>query len=122
MTPEGAILKQILDRLAAEHIRAFRMNTGAVASEYKGKNRFMRFGTPGMADILAFPKIAVKCLKCGGGNILAPYPVWIEIKAAKGQQSALQASFQQQVEGDGHVYILARSVDDVLAILRPGGE
>lgn len=52
---ESAIQKAILEYLAARHILGFRMNTGAMKGEYKGKQRFMRFGVAGMADILAFP-------------------------------------------------------------------
>jgi hypothetical protein len=119
MTPEGAILKQIMDWLAAKHVLAFRMNTGGMRY---GENRLMRFGVPGMADILAFPHHIGRRLGLMPGEDFATVevvvPCWIECKAAKGKQSALQASFQAQVEGEGHRYVLARSVDDVEAALR----
>lgn len=113
MTPEGAVLRQILDWLAAKHILAFRMQVGGMAGENSGKKWFMRFGTPGMADILAFPRSLSKNAYL---DITLP-PLWIECKAAKGRQSELQKSFQAQVERDGHRYIIARSVDDVEATL-----
>lgn len=94
--------KAILDYLAATGVLAFRMNTGAV----KLDERFMRFGVPGMADILAF------CDRCH--RIV---PLWIECKSATGRQSELQRSFQSQVERHGHGYILARSLDDVINAL-----
>ena len=47
---ESPVQRLILDWLAAEHILAFRMNTGVA----KFDDRFVRFGTKGMADILAF--------------------------------------------------------------------
>ena len=106
-TPEGQILTAILQYLAAKHIFAMRMNTGAVASEYKGKKRFVRFGTPGCADILAF-----KTVHIGIVNIYT-VPVWIEAKTAKGKQSELQKSFQWKVESEGHLYIIARGIEDV---------
>jgi hypothetical protein len=110
MTPEGAILKCIMDYLAAKHIFALRMNTGAMQIE----KRFMRFGIPGQADILAF-------LPCGvdarGRWSECVVPTWIEVKTPKGVQSALQKSFQQLVVERGHIYILARSIDDVKAAL-----
>ena len=112
---ETDIQRAILDYLAAEHMLAFRMNTGAMVSEYKGKKRFMRFGTPGMADILAFDRESVKEGAWRHEEIM---PVWIEVKAEKGKQSELQKSFQQQVEREGHRYILAWSVDDVIEALR----
>jgi hypothetical protein len=110
-TPEGAILKQILDYLAARNILAFRMQTGAVANEYKGKKRFMRFGTPGMADVLAFP------VDHYGNATFIRCPLWIEVKSSTGKQSELQKSFQEQVEDHGHNYIIARSIEDVEAAL-----
>jgi hypothetical protein len=104
-TPESQVLRSILDYLAARHILAFRMNTGAIKLE----KRFVRFGAPGMADILAFP-VWHDCGKARMGSVL-----WIEVKAEKGTQSAFQLSFQTQVEAAGHVYILARSIEDVEA-------
>jgi hypothetical protein len=107
---ESEIQRAILDYLAACGILAFRMNTGAMRGEYKGKTWFMRFGAPGMADILAFPNDKMW---------LTPHqhPVlWIEVKAEKGnKQSDLQQSFQRQVEARGHRYVVARSIDDVEA-------
>ena len=113
-TPEGALLKLVLDYLAAEHILAFRMNVLAMPTG-DGK-RFIKAGVPGMSDILAFH----------GGTMqdgYAPYsmpivPIWIELKAPKGKQSELQASFQQQVEEHGHRYVLAYSLEDVKEALR----
>lgn len=102
-TPEGALQKAILQYLQAKGILAFRMQVGAMAGEYNGKRRFMRFGTVGMADILAFP--------------YAARPLWIEVKTATGKQSEFQKSFQAQVEAQGHRYVVARSVEDVMGIL-----
>jgi hypothetical protein len=116
-TPEGAILKQILDYLVTKHVLAFRMNTGAMQSEHNGKKRFMRFGTPGMADILAFIPRDGWWYSEDMPSILKPglmqEVTWIECKAPKGRQSELQKSFQAQVEAEGHKYILAFSSDDL---------
>lgn len=108
---ESQIQRTILDYLAARHILAFRMNTGAMAGEYNGKQRFMRFGVVGMADILAFETFTAE-----EGDRLA-LPVWIEVKTATGKQSEHQRSFQRQVEEHGHKYIVARSVEEVEAAL-----
>lgn len=123
MMKESQIQKQILDYLAARHILAFRQNTGAVASEYNGKKRFMRFGVPGMADILAFPRILQRDItaygKSPGAGLAYEVPtiLWLEIKAEKGKQSELQKSFQAQVEAEGHRYSVVRSVNDLEALL-----
>lgn len=117
-TPEGAIVKAILDYLAARRVMAFRMNTGAMKAEYNGKPRFMRFGMPGMADIVAFRSrsrgVDDKGNWCEFQEII---PLWIEVKAPTGKQSEIQKSFQQQVEAEGHRYVVARSIADVEAVL-----
>ena len=106
MTPEGQVLQAVLQWLTAERILAFRMNTGAA----KIDGRFMRFGTPGMADIVAYPT-----------SCAVPAVVWVECKAARGKQSELQKSFQKLVEAAGHAYLIVRSVDDVALWLKQNG-
>ena len=110
---EGPIQAAILQWLAAEHILAFRMQVGAV----KLDNRFVRFGTPGMADILAFPK-----LKSTDGLhvVLMTFicPLWIECKAENGKQSELQKSFQAQVEREGHRYLVIRDLQELIDALK----
>ncbi len=110
---ESVVQKQILEWLAAKHILAFRMQSGATLSTYKGKSRLFRYGVPGMADILAFPMKR----RFFGDSSQWTEPTWIECKAAKGKQSELQKSFQDQVEDAGHTYILAKSIDDLEGIL-----
>jgi hypothetical protein len=109
-TPEQQLQRLILDYLAAQGIMAFRMNTGAV----KTGGRFFRFGVPGMADVLAF---RVSGVDLRGNWCECIQPVWIECKAPKGVQSALQKSFQQQVEREGHRYIVARTLEEVQEVL-----
>ena len=111
---ENDTQRAILDYLAARHILAFRMQVGAFSSEYKGKQRFMRVGTPGMADILAFDR---ELIDVGAGSIDCVIPIWIEVKSAIGKQSELQKSFQAQVEAEGHKYIIAQSIENVEAAL-----
>lgn len=105
---EKWIQAAILDWLAAKHILAFRMQVGTAQID----KRFVRFGTPGMADILAFRTSGVDPRGTWCEYI---QPVWIECKAPDGKQSPLQKSFQQQVEEQGHRYVLARSIEDVEA-------
>jgi hypothetical protein len=114
MTPEGAVLRACLDWLAAKRIYAIRMNTGAVSAEHNGKKRFMRFGVPGCADILAFPRERYAALGFPtSADFEYTVPTWIECKALKGRQSDLQKSFQKQVEAEGHKYILIWSIEDL---------
>ena len=117
-TPEGLIVKAVLDYLAARHVLAFRMNSGAMKDEYLGKLRFIRFGVPGCADILAFPEVTVHCAGGCRRTITAPLPVWLECKTEKGKQSELQASFEKQVTAAGHLYAIVRSIEDAKKALK----
>ncbi|HZP06813.1 MAG TPA: hypothetical protein VFB43_18075 [Terracidiphilus sp.] len=106
MTPESAVKRAILDYLTARHILAFRMQSGVSFAEYKGRQRAIPYGTPGMADLLAFPEVDGR-----------PHPLWIECKTQKGKQSELQKYFQTMVTDRGHTYIVARCIEDVEATL-----
>ncbi len=63
--------------------------------------RPIRFGLPGMADI--------------GGLLSTGQRVEIEVKAEHGRQSQDQLDFETMIRKFGARYILARSVEDVLA-------
>jgi hypothetical protein len=112
-TPEGAILQLILDWLKAEHILAFRNNVLAMPTA-DGK-RFIKAGTPGMADILAFDDWQPASISA---RLRLSVPTWIEVKAKGGKQSELQKSFQEQVESHGHRYIVAHSLEDAQEALK----
>jgi hypothetical protein len=64
-------------------------------------------GEPGMPDITGM---------LPGGRFLG-----IEVKTATGKQSDNQKAFQARCDKEGGLYILARSLDDVTAVL-PWGE
>lgn len=106
-TPEGALLRLVLDYLAARHIFSLRMQTGVLRNP---AGRPVTFGVPGQADILAF-------IRRRGAFRDSIDPVWIELKAPKGKQSDIQKSFQAKVEAEGHRYLLIRSLDDLEAQL-----
>src|SRR5579859_6774141 len=101
--PESAIQRLILDWLAAEYIWHMRLNTGAMAGSHNGKKWFVKFGRPGMADILAV-KINLKEMRSE--------VFWIECKAEGGKQSSEQRMFQAEVIGNGMNYVLAYSLED----------
>jgi hypothetical protein len=109
MTPENAVKKAVMDLLAAERIFSFRLNTATMLS---GKRMFSCHSLgKGAADIFALPLGSA----IGGIQIV---PLWIETKAGANGQSEEQKSFQRHVESLGHRYIVARSSDDVLQILK----
>jgi hypothetical protein len=107
---EADLQKLIIDWLTAKRIWHERRNTGAMKGSHKGKGWFVRFGKPGVADIMAtrHPIFA---------EFLHPIVYWIEVKAPKGVQSPEQKAFQAEVEAQGMKYILARSLEDVQKVL-----
>ncbi len=95
--------KAIMDYLAIKRLFYWRNNTGAYASEYKGVRRYIRFGAPGSPDIFVIDD----------GKIYG-----IEVKSEKGVQNENQKEFQYNFENAGGIYILARSIDDIIKVWR----
>ena len=99
---ERAILAEILLTIGSRpDLRVWRNNTGQIPTP---DGRMIRFGLPGSADILGVMK--------PNGRFLA-----IECKTEIGKQSDLQKAFQAMIESHGGLYILARSVADVISRL-----
>jgi hypothetical protein len=76
--------------------------------------RPVSFGVKGMADILAFK--LTRHHPAEGGDFIDVF--WIELKADGNRQSEFQKSFQAQVEAHGHTYIVARSLEGVIEVLK----
>jgi len=104
-TPESYVLASIREYLAVKRIRTIRMQAGAVQDR---RGIPVRMHSPGTADLLAF-------VPYWEGSNDAYIPTWIEAKAPNGKQSTLQKEFQESVEADGHRYILAYGIDDLVA-------
>lgn len=100
-TPESIALAAVLEALRLDRRVAWfaRMNTGAVRTE----DRFIRFGTPGLADVIGFLK---------DGRFLA-----IEVKAPTGKLTALQREFLLRGSQSGAVVGVARNAQDVQEIM-----
>lgn len=99
--PEAMIVKACLASLAAAGLFFYRNNTGAFRGEYKGKRRFVRFGTPGAPDIVVVHK----------GRY-----VGIEAKRPGGKLSDDQRRFGAELEAAGGVYAIVASLDDAAGI------
>lgn len=96
---EADLQKLILEWLAYQQGQYWRMNTGAIVSEYKGKKRFFRFGTKGMSDIIGIhPNFGF---------------VAIEIKGEVGKPTEHQKQFLDTINYWGGLGILAYSLEDV---------
>jgi hypothetical protein len=96
---EGDTQKQILDYLALKHVFHYRNNSGAFKRD---DGHFYRFGAAGSPDIIC---------------VIKGQYVGIEVKAPKGKQSEHQKEFQRQLEEAGGKYLLAYSLEDVVADL-----
>lgn len=110
-TPESGVLRACCDLLTAERIWWRRWNTGAV----KNGNRFYRFGKKGDGDILASIKYPLT------GNSWTPLILWIECKSNSGKQTEDQRRFQEEVEAQGHDYLVVRDVDTLREWLKERG-
>ena len=75
------------------------MNTGAYKPE--GSDRYIRYGTPGGADIIGLTR---------RGQFIA-----VEAKTARGKLSPLQEAFRQHIEAHNGLYVVCRSLDDLEA-------
>ncbi len=101
---EHDIQKTILEFLNLKRIFSWRNNSGAVVAQNKnGSTRFFRYGAVGSPDVFAVKS----------GIIYG-----IEVKSKIGKQSPAQAEFQLGFEKAGGIYILARSLDDVVINLK----
>lgn len=106
---EADTQKAILDWLAVKQIYALRLNTGI--GFQGGRPVRAHSGGAGVADILAFIDVL---LDVNGRPRHASWPLWIEVKSFRGIQSPEQQSFEAKVRGEGHEYIVARDLDEVI--------
>ena len=102
-TPEGAVVRAILDWLAWHGIPAHRLNSGAFVLETPGSRRFFQASWVGAPDIVAL---------LDDGRTL-----YIECKSATGQLSPPQVAFRDVCRRRGVPWVLAWSVDDVARYL-----
>ena len=101
---EQSLVRQIMAYLSyVPNLRVWRSNTGAA---WHG-DRIVRYGMPGSADISGIVR---------GGRRLE-----IEVKSQKGKLSKRQDEFGQMIKKMGGVYLVARSLDDVIRFVEDGG-
>lgn len=101
---ETALVKACLALLRLRGILAWRCNTGCARyTDATGGKRLVRFGVPGMSDIL--------CV-LPGGRFLA-----VECKVGRNQLTSDQAVFLARVNAAGGLGVCVRSVDELEAVL-----
>jgi len=91
-------------------IKAIRNNTGAFRTESGG---YVRFGDKGSPDIIARVPVTLNGVKFA--TMLA-----VECKSNTGTLSADQKSWRDAHIADGGIYIVARSVDDLIGGMKHG--
>jgi hypothetical protein len=110
-TPEGELVKAVLEYLTLKGCYAFRNNSGLTVREYKGKRHVIRAGVVGGADILG-------CTP--DGRFLA-----IEAKIGRNKPTPAQLDFLDEIWTRGGIGIVvypadyAEKIDKALA---PRGE
>lgn len=80
-------------------VRVFRLNVGL---GHTARGAVVRFGLPGMADLLV----------CTGAKYL-----WLECKSKSGSLRPAQRNFRDTIRAIGGAYAVVRSVDEALAAL-----
>ena len=102
--PERLVQDAILEYLGYKGVLAIPINNSAPYSKRIGRYlKPTRFHVPGTSDIIC-------CIK---GRFIG-----IEVKQLKGRQTPNQRSFEERVIKEKGVYILARSVEDVIEGLK----
>lgn len=101
--PENKVIQACFQVLKRHGIFAWRNNTGCA---WVG-DRPLRYGLPGSADILGL---------LPNGRFLA-----VECKSAKGKQSSLQKTFEENITRNNGVYVLAYSAEDLEEALKREG-
>lgn len=81
---------------------AFRQNSGAFAGEYRGKKRFIRFGMPGISDIIGIYK----------GRFLA-----VETKRLGNKPTEQQEAFLAQVKKMGGISVWVSSLEQLIIFM-----
>ena len=100
---EKQIQNAILRAYGADpRLRLWRANAGV---GFYRKGTAVRFGVPGQADLT--------------GILPNGQRLEVEVKTVTGRQSKDQHNYQRMIEAFGGVYILARSVEDVAAVIEP---
>lgn len=105
---ETDIQRLILDYLSHRRLLGYfyRTNNIPAVTKVNGEMHFRRL-----------PKYAARGLPDITGVLSNGKACYIEVKAAKGKLSAAQVEFKERVESLGGVYVVARTLEDVVAAL-----
>ena len=100
MTPEHAIMNQIRLWCGEHDILCFRCNVGKVPTSDGG---WFDTGLPeGFPDLLILSNDGIT--------------YYVEVKTPTGKQRPDQIKFMNEIRRRGHIYLIARSVNDIMFI------
>ncbi len=105
---ETSLVKAIIEFLRLKGIYGWRNNSGAFAAEGRTGKRFVRFGLPGSADVLAVVP--------PHGRLLA-----IEAKVGRNNPTDLQLHFGAAINDAGGLWLVIRSLADLEELLMEHG-
>ncbi len=97
--PERSIQSQVLQYLGYRGIKAFRINSGMIATGEGRNRRLVRLAPKGFSDIVGVLPESGRAL-------------FIEVKAPKGKLTIHQQLFLEEMRGQGAVAFVARSIED----------
>ncbi len=105
MKSDAGNVTKFLQYLATQQdVHAERNNTGAVRAEYKGKERFIRYGVPGKFDIVGW---------LHHRRLRWAVPFEIEAKRPGGKLNANQVKRTELLEKMNVPYLVADSLEQV---------
>ena len=111
---EAEVLRQCLDLLTLLRVKHYRNNTGAVAvaATATSRRRYVRFGVPGMPDVVAVgPR---------GGRHAGKF-IGIEVKAPGGRLRPEQAAVIDNLRADEALAFVVRSAAELHEALTKEG-
>ena len=109
---EQPIVKAILEWLALVKIPAWRQNTGAIRAEYKGKERFIRYGIVGGSDILGI----VPHWGPSPGRWIA-----IEVKRPGREPTPTKRAFLEMIRTNGGIAMSVHSLQECIVLMDVAG-
>lgn len=114
---EASVKKAVADWLRAFGYRFFRMQSGQILGQHKGRPWMMRLCPPGTPDFIVLERIP-----------FATRVTWLEVKRPLGpkggtggsEQSEDQIAFQAEAGRHGERYAVVRGVDDLMLVFGIG--
>ena len=117
---EGDLVRAVIQYLNARGAFAWRMNSGMIRGEHRGKPWAVRMGTRGMPDVLAvWPKRAHHFVQESSAVLRAEYSepfgqlIAVECKRHPNKPTAAQEATMQELRKRGALVVVAYSVADV---------